>query len=333
MLNTDTVPINGALGLVNTVDVVDGSDIPPALVAVTINVYEVFAVNPDTIIGEVVFVPINPPGLLVTVYSVIVPFPPLGAVKETLTEDALNILTKTFVGTFVFVVTALDAVDKFDIPPEFVAVTLNVYAVFAINPNTIIGEVIPIDVITPGLLVTVYPVIVPVPLGAVKAILTELESITVAVPMMGATVFVVTILDAVDKFDIPPEFVAVTLNVYAVFDVNPDTIIGEVRFVPVDVISPGLLIMTYPVIVPVPLDVVNSTLTEFESITVAVPMVGAFGFVVFDTDGPDAGDIPDALVAVTVNVYEVFGVNPDTVIGEVRFVPVDVIPSGLLVTV
>jgi hypothetical protein len=59
-------------------------------------------------------------------------------------------------------------------------------------------------------------------------------------------------------------------------------------------------------------------------------MVGAFGFVVTALDIPDAGDIPPELVAVTVNVYAVFPVNPVTVIGEDE--PVAVFPK-LLVTV
>jgi hypothetical protein len=56
-------------------------------------------------------------------------------------------------------------------------------------------------------------VIVPVPLGAVKATLTELELDTVAVPIIGEFVFVVTDDDALDEPDVPPELVAVTVNV------------------------------------------------------------------------------------------------------------------------
>jgi hypothetical protein len=60
-------------------------------------------------------------------------------------------------------------------------------------------------------------------------------------------------------------------------------------------------------------------------------MVGPTDVVVTDVDELDAADVPDELVAVTVNVYSVFGVNPDTVIGEDEPVPVK--PPGLLVTV
>jgi sulfur carrier protein ThiS len=53
--------------------------------------------------------------------------------------------------------------------------------------------------------------------------------------------------------------------------------------------------------------------------------------VVTDDEALDATDVPDALVAVTVNVYVVPDDNPDTVIGEDEPVPVK--PPGLLMTV
>ena len=65
--------------------------------------------------------------------------------------------------------------------------------------------------------------------------------------------------------------------------------------------------------------------------TVAVPIVGAPDTVVFSVDALDDADVPPELVAVTENVYGVFGVNLDTVIGD--DVPVPVKPPGLLVTV
>ena len=65
--------------------------------------------------------------------------------------------------------------------------------------------------------------------------------------------------------------------------------------------------------------------------TVAIPIVGAIGFVVTEVDALDATDVPPELVAVTVKVYGVFEVNPITLIGEDEPVPVK--PPGLLVTV
>jgi hypothetical protein len=56
-------------------------------------------------------------------------------------------------------------------------------------------------------------VIVPVPLGAVKATLTAVALETVAVPMVGAFDIVVTAVDALDATDVPPELVAVIENV------------------------------------------------------------------------------------------------------------------------
>lgn len=64
-------------------DTLDGADIPPEFVAVTVNVYDVVEANPVTLIGVVEFVPVKLSGLLIAVYVVIVPFPPLG-VKATL---------------------------------------------------------------------------------------------------------------------------------------------------------------------------------------------------------------------------------------------------------
>ena len=55
--------------------------------------------------------------------------------------------------------------------------------------------------------------IVPAPLGAVKSTLTVVEPDTVAEPIVGAFGFVVTDVDALDETDVPPELVAVTVNV------------------------------------------------------------------------------------------------------------------------
>ena len=80
----------------------------------------------------------------------------------------------------------------------------------------------------------------PFPLGAVKATLIAVVLDAVAVPIVGELDTVVTAVDAVDATDVPPELVAVTVNVYIVFDANPDTVIGEEELVPVK--PPGLLV-------------------------------------------------------------------------------------------
>ena len=85
----------------------------------------------------------------------IVPVPPLGTVKSTLTAVELETVAITLVGAIVSVVASVDVLDATDVPPELVAVTVNVYGVFAVNPETMIGEDVPVPVKPPGLLVTV----------------------------------------------------------------------------------------------------------------------------------------------------------------------------------
>ena len=76
----------------------------------------------------------------------IVPVPPLGEVKTTLIVVELNTDTVPIIGVSVSVVTEDDADEEDDVPPELVAVTVNVYSVFGVNPDTVIGEVVPVPV-------------------------------------------------------------------------------------------------------------------------------------------------------------------------------------------
>ena len=55
-----------------------------------------------------------------------VPFPPLGGVNATLTEVELTTVDIKLVGGDGIVVTEDDADDAVDVPPELVAVTVNV---------------------------------------------------------------------------------------------------------------------------------------------------------------------------------------------------------------
>ena len=66
-----------------------------------------------------------------------------------------------------------------------------------------------------------------------------MELNTVAIPIIGEPGIVDTVIDEPDDTDVPPEFVAETVNVYGVFGVNPDTVIGEDEPVAV---SPKLLV-------------------------------------------------------------------------------------------
>jgi len=89
------------------------------------------------------------------------------------------------------VVTLALAADAGEVPAEFVAVTVNVYAVLAVNPLTTIGEDPPVAVIDPGLLVTVYELTTPD--GGVKETLIVVESDAVPVTDVGAEGIVIAI--------------------------------------------------------------------------------------------------------------------------------------------
>ena len=127
------------------------------MVAVTVKVYAVPLLRPLTTTGEVAPLPVNPPGLEVTVYDVMV-LPPLlpGAVKVTL-ACALPPVAVPMVGApgTVAGVTLLDAADAAPVPALLVAVTVKVYAVPLLRPLTTTGEVAPLPVNPPGLEVTV----------------------------------------------------------------------------------------------------------------------------------------------------------------------------------
>jgi hypothetical protein len=67
------------------------------LVAVTVNVYAVPLVKPETVIGEEEPVPVKPPGLEVTVYVKLAGKPVVGAVKVT-DADTLPAVAVPIVG-------------------------------------------------------------------------------------------------------------------------------------------------------------------------------------------------------------------------------------------
>ena len=64
-------------------------------------------------------------------------------------------VAETPVGALGAVVIEVDTEDAVDVPLVLVAVTVNVYAVPAVNPLTVIGDDEPVAVIDPGELVTV----------------------------------------------------------------------------------------------------------------------------------------------------------------------------------
>jgi hypothetical protein len=72
-------------------------------------------------------------------------------------------------------------------PPGVAALTVNVYAVPVVSPDTVTGEAELVPVIEPGDDVAVY-VTVPAPrlVGGVKVMDTDVPLATVAVPIVGA---------------------------------------------------------------------------------------------------------------------------------------------------
>jgi hypothetical protein len=60
-------------------------------------------------------------------------------------------------------VTLLEALEAELVPTELVAVTVNVYEIPLVNPETTSGELVPVATIPPGDDVAVYPVIVAPP--------------------------------------------------------------------------------------------------------------------------------------------------------------------------
>jgi len=145
---------------VTDADAEDAELFPIAFVAVTVKVYAVPFVNPETTIGLVAPVPVNPPGEEVTVYPVIAD-PPFEAGALNATETcAFPKVPTAAVGApgTVAGVTDADAEDAEPFPIAFVAVTVNVYAVPFVNPETTIGDDDPDPVNPPGEEVTVYPV-------------------------------------------------------------------------------------------------------------------------------------------------------------------------------
>ncbi|GAA3406271.1 hypothetical protein GCM10020370_32650 [Paenibacillus hodogayensis] len=135
---------------------------PTLFLATTVNVYAVPFVNPVTVTGlAVVLVPMIPPGLDVTVYSVIALPPSLAGASKLTVAVPLPAVAVTFVGALGTLigatgVTLPDAADAAELPALFLATTVNVYAVPFVNPVTVTGlAVVLVPVIPPGLDVTV----------------------------------------------------------------------------------------------------------------------------------------------------------------------------------
>ena len=114
--------------------------------------------------------------------------------------------------------------------------------VYVLDPAVVSVMIMGLDApvfVMPDEDVTVYDVIADPPVApAVNGTETVLYAVDEAVPIVGAagTVVAVIELDAAPTFDVPVVFVAVPLNVYAVFDCNPVIVTGDA---PVPVNDPG----------------------------------------------------------------------------------------------
>lgn len=204
--------------------------------------------------GEVVPPAVKPPGLLVTVYPEIGDPPSLAGTAKPTVALPSNAVATTEPGADGAVnaaagVTELVASDGGPSPATFEATTVNVYEVPLARPPTVIGEVNPLTLTLPGLLVTVYPVTdAPPSLAGAAKLTIAVPSPAVALTLTGAEGAVggvevevgVTGSLAAEAVPVPTAFVARTVNVYDVPLVSPLTVMGVV--VPTAEKPPGLLV-------------------------------------------------------------------------------------------
>ena len=92
-----------------------------------------------------------------------------------------------------------------ELPLEFVATAVNVYAVPLVNPVTVIGLDEPVPVMFPGLDVTVYPVMLEPPVALAENATDTCAFPPVTAPIVGAcgTVVAVTPVEADEADDVP----------------------------------------------------------------------------------------------------------------------------------
>jgi hypothetical protein len=218
-------------------------------------------------------------------------------------------------------ITAGDAADGRLVPATFVAVTLHVYVFAVVTPLTVIATAVdptcvPVFV-TPALLdvhVAVKCVIALPPLFTGATYVTTSEPVAAVVEPDFATtpvgapgaVGTTNEFDGADAGPVPTPFVAVTVQVYVLPEVKPDTTIG------LDAPEPepdtpafdDVQDTSYCVIgLPPSNGAVNDTEADVGP-PVAVTPVGAPGAVgtTNEFEAADAGPVPTAFVAVTVHV-------------------------------
>jgi hypothetical protein len=199
------------------------------------------------------------------------------------------------------------------VPTSLVAVTLQAPELTWL---TTMGEAAPLALCVPQVAVKIV-IAEPPLLGAVKEIV-ALPPAATADTAVGApgTVAGVTLFEGADALLDPALLVAVTVHVTGVPLVKPLTAMGEEG--PLAVCIPHVavkLVIGDPLAAPA----VNPTET-LAFPRVAVPIVGAAGTPAGVTlfEVPEAGPVPTAFAATTVQVSEVPLVRPLTRIGEVK---------------
>jgi len=244
---------------------------------------------------------------------------PAATVTVTLLAPATTVGVAGAAGA-VTSVTDVEASDGAEVPFVFVAVTVNVYGVFAVSPMTVIvpepaWDTVP--VLAPVFEVAVYVVIAEPPLdaGMVNATVADVDPDAVTVPMVGApgTVTGVTGVDGADAADVPPAFVAAAVNVYVVPFVRPLTSHDPESPATVHVppVTAGDAVTVYDAGVPPVVAAATVTVT-LASPAVTVEMVGTSGATTVSTtpetviDGGDVYVHPSAVVPVTMNVLFAF---------------------------
>ena len=158
------VPGNGRNG-VTLDDGDDAEEVPPAFVAVAVNVYGVPLVSPVTVhdVPGAVTVHVAPPGLAVTVYVAGGPPDPGATVTVACLSPASAVGAGGVPGAARNGVTELDAADADEVPCVLVAVAVKVYGVPLVRPVTVheVAGTVTVHVAPPGLAVTAYVTGVP----------------------------------------------------------------------------------------------------------------------------------------------------------------------------
>lgn len=140
--------------------------------------------------------------------------------------------------------------------------------------------------------------------------------------------------DAAEAAEVPEVFVAVALKVYGVPVVRPVTVHEVAGLVTVQVRLSGVEVTVYEAGAP-PAPALTVTVADVAPATTAVGVGGvpgaAIGLTLFDA--VEAEEVPEALVAVALNVYAVPFVRPVTVHDVAGLVTVQVRLPGVEVTV